>query len=158
MNFVRKHRFAVRARLATRCSPFIRALLTITGEGMSIDQYKEEVTRTYMKYYVEGFKSNDISLIDEMVQYPIAYIKDGKVEVCDTYPIDPKILKREKGWDHSINWKFDVTAANENEAHAVSSAVRCREDGSKIESVHGFYAFTKTKSGWNMFAVADIAF
>jgi hypothetical protein len=125
---------------------------------MSFDRFKEEVTRTYMKYYVEGFKSNDISLIDEIIEYPIAYIKNGKVEVCNAYPINPEELKKQKGWDHSIDWKFEVTAANDKEAHAVASAIRCREDGSKIESVHGFYAFTNTESGWKMFAVADIAF
>lgn len=78
--------------------------------------------------------------------------------MCDSYPIDPKSLKEEKGWDHSIDWRFEVTAANNLEAHAVASAVRCRADGSKIESVHGFYAFKKTDDGWKMYAVADATF
>lgn len=125
---------------------------------MTFEDLKDEVTNTYMKYYVEGFKSNDVSLIDKMVQYPIAYIKDGKVELCDSYPINPEKLKKEKGWDHSIEWKFEVTAVNSKEAHAVASAVRCKKDGSKIESVHGFYAFANTPDGWKMFAVADITF
>jgi hypothetical protein len=111
-----------------------------------------------MEYYVAGFKSNDVTLIDKMVKHPIAYIKNGSVTMCDSYPIDPKSLKKEKGWDHSVDWKFEVTAVNDSEAHAVASAVRCRKDGSKIESVHGFYAFTKTADGWKMYAVADTTF
>ena len=123
-----------------------------------LEQLKQEVIDTYMKYYVEGFKNNDIEQIDKIVQYPIAYIQSGRVQMCDDYPIDPRQLKLEKQWDHSIEWKFEVTAVNENEAHAVASAVRCKEDGSKIESVHGFYAFTNTLEGWKMYAVADITF
>jgi hypothetical protein len=125
---------------------------------MTFEELRSEVHETYMKNYVAGFKSNDVSLIDRMVQYPIAYIKDGSVTMCDSYPIDPQSLKEEKGWDHSIDWKFEVTAANDSEAHAVASAVRCSKDGSKIESVHGFYAFTKTGDGWKMYAVADTTF
>ncbi|TFH88481.1 hypothetical protein EQG41_01195 [Billgrantia azerbaijanica] len=125
---------------------------------MTFEELQSEVYETYMKYYVEGFKNNDVSLIDEMVRYPIAYIKNGAVTMCDSYPIDPKALKKEKGWDHSVDWEFDVTAVNDSEAHAVASAVRCRKDGSKIESVHGFYAFTKTEDGWKMYAVADMTF
>lgn len=45
-----------------------------------------------------------------------------------------------------------------NVIHAVASAVRCRKDGSKIESVHGFFAFNKTADGWKMYAVADTTF
>ncbi len=54
--------------------------------------------------------------------------------------------------------KDEVTGVNSKEAHAVASVRRCRKDGSKIESVHGFYAFTHTPGGWKIFAVADIAF
>lgn len=125
---------------------------------MTFDELKQEVLDTYMNYYVEGFKLNDISLIDKMVKYPIAYINDGSVTMCDSYPINPQILKEENQWDHSIDWKFEVTAVNDKDAHAVASAIRCRKDGSKIETVHGFYAFTKTSKGWKMYAVADTTF
>lgn len=125
---------------------------------MSFEELRSEVHDTYMENYVAGFKSNDVTLIDKMVKYPIAYIKNGSVTMCDSYPIDPKSLKEEKGWDHSVDWKFEVTAVNDSEAHAVASAVRCRKDGSRIESVHGFYALTKTVDGWKMYAVADTTF
>lgn len=123
-----------------------------------LEQLKQEVTDVYMKYYVEGFNNNDVTQIDKVVQYPIAYIKAGTVSMCDTYPIDPKQLKNEKQWDHSTEWKFEITAVNEQEAHAVASAVRRKKDGSKIENVHGFYAFSKLSGEWKMYAVADIAF
>ena len=125
---------------------------------MRFNELKAEVTDAYMKYYVEGYKSNDLLLIDKIVQYPLAYIKGGAVKMCDSYPINPKELKFEKQWDHSIDWCFEVTAVNEGEAHAVASAIRCRKDGTKIEHVHGFYAFTKKSGKWKMYAVADTTF
>ena len=125
---------------------------------MTREELHKDLHETYMKYYVEGFKTDSVELIDKMVKYPIAYINAGSVEMCSEYPIDPSALKKEKQWDHSTDWKFEIAALNEHSAHAVASAVRCRKDGSKIESVHGFYAFTMTAEGWKMFAVADVTF
>ena len=125
---------------------------------MTYEDLKKDLLKTYMDYYVEGFKANDVGLIDKMVKYPIAYIKDGSVDMCNEYPIDPKKLKEEKGWDHSTDWKFEIMAVSEHDAHAVASAIRRQKDGSRIENVHGFYAFTLTDDGWKMYAVADIVF
>ncbi len=119
---------------------------------------REELIKIYQDYYVEGFRTNDVSLIDKIVRYPIAYIKSGRVEMRDSYPVDPAKLKEELGWDHSIDWSYEVSGINETTAHMVASATRCRKDGSVIEHVHGFYAFTKTDVGWKMYAMADIAF
>jgi hypothetical protein len=119
---------------------------------------REELIKTYQDYYVEGFRTNDVSLIDKIVRYPIASIKDGKVEMLDSYPVDPAQLKAELEWDHSIDWSYEVSAVNETTAHMAASATRCRKDGSVIEHVHAFYAFTKTDDGWKMYAMADIIF
>ena len=86
---------------------------------MSFEELRSEVHETYMENYVAGFKNNNVTLIDKMVKYPIAYIKNGTVTMCDSYPIDPKSLKEEKGWDHSVEWKFEVTAVNDSEAHGL---------------------------------------
>ena len=109
-----------------------------------------------MEYYVEGFKQNEVSvsIIDKIVRYPIAYIKMGQVEMRD----DPKGLKEETGWDHSVDWKFDIPAINESSAHAIASATRCRADGSVIEHVYGFYVFTRVDGEWKMYALADTNF
>ena len=119
---------------------------------------KDELIRTYQDFYVEGFRTNDVALIDRIVRYPIAYIKDGKVEMLDKYPVDPARLKEELGWDHSIDWSFEVSGVNDTSAHMVASATRCRKDGSVIERVHGFYAFTKIDGTWKMYAMADVTF
>ncbi|WDE01676.1 hypothetical protein [Thalassomonas actiniarum] len=125
---------------------------------MTESQLKEELLETYMQYYVEGFKTNNVALIDHMVKYPLTYLKDGKMILCEQYPIDPQKLKAEKAWDHSTDWQFEIQGINDKEAHAVAFAVRRRADGSKIESVHGFYAFSRTSEGWKMYALADITF
>ena len=125
---------------------------------MDYEQLKDELRSLYMDFYVEGFKQNDVSIIDKIVRYPIAYIKMGQVEMRDSYPVDPKALKEETGWDHSVDWKFDIPALNESSAHAIASATRCRADGSVIEHVHGFYAFTRVDGEWKMYALADTTF
>ena len=118
----------------------------------------EDLIELYQTYYVEGFRTNDVSLIDKIVDYPITHIKDGEVSMRDTYPVDPAALKAELDWDHSTDWSFDVAGVNETTAHMVAKATRCRKDGSVIEKVHGFYAFRKTDAGWKMYVLADIVF
>jgi len=125
---------------------------------MDQKELKQELLDTYNRYYVEGFKTNDVQLIDQMVRYPVTYIKDGVVSSLDHYPIKPAQLKKDLQWDHSIDWEFDIPAINETTAHAVASATRCRADGSIIEKVQGFYAFTKVKGEWKIYAIADITF
>jgi len=116
---------------------------------------KDELRATY-RNYIEGFKTNNVKLIDKIVRYPITYLKDGVVEMVDHYPVDPAKLKADKGWDHSTDWHFDIPAINEHHAHAVASAVRRRADGSSIEHVHGFYAFTKLDGTWKMYAFSEV--
>jgi len=125
---------------------------------MDLEKLRKELHDTYMNTYAAGFKANDMSLINKAVKYPIAHIKNGVVTLCDEYPVDPGKLKEEIQWDHSTDWKFDILAVSEQSAHAVASAIRCRRDGSPIENVHGFYAFTMTDEGWKMYAVADTTF
>jgi hypothetical protein len=37
-----------------------------------------------------GFKNIDVKLIDAIVRYPVAYLKDGAIEMRDRYPIGPQ--------------------------------------------------------------------
>jgi len=125
---------------------------------MTEDELKAELRATYQRYYVEGFKRNDVSLIDRMVRYPIASINGGTVVMMDRYPVDPAALKAERGWDHSIDWSFEIPAITEHHAHAITSATRCRADGTVIERVHAFYAFTRIDGEWKMYAIGDLTY
>jgi len=125
---------------------------------MNSKKYIKEVHDAYMNYYVPGFSGNNMAMIDKIVKYPIAHIQNGSVSMHDKYPIDLQQLKLEKEWNHTSDWKFEVTTANEKQAHVVASSTRRRKDNSIIENINAFYAFTKTNEGWKMFAISDIAF
>ncbi|MGI9373000.1 MAG: hypothetical protein ACR2OJ_10930 [Hyphomicrobiales bacterium] len=125
---------------------------------MTQQDLKQQLIDTYNQFYVEGFKNNDIALIDRIVDYPLTYIKNGTVSSVERYPVNPAELKAQTGWDHSKDWHFDVPAITETSAHVVASATRCRKDGSVIERVHGFYAFRKVDGVWKMYALADQVF
>lgn len=124
-------------------------------QNMSESILKEELLKTY-DIYIEGFKKNDMSLINSIIKFPIAILKDGKIEMLDFYPINPKKLKIEKEWDHSTDWKFEITAINENNAHINASAIRRKVDGSYIEKVSAFYGFYKIESDWKMCSFSEI--
>lgn len=125
---------------------------------MNEEALKKELLNTYTQLYIEGFKTNNVELIDQMVRYPITYIKDGVVSSLDHYPVDPKQLKIDIEWDHSIDWEFNIPAITETTGHALASATRCKVDGTIIEKVHAFYAFAKVDGNWKMIAVADITY
>jgi len=116
---------------------------------------KEELLKTY-DIYIEGFKKNDMTLINSIIKFPIAILKNGIVEVLDFYPINPEKLKIEKEWNHSTDWKFEITAINESNAHINASAVRRRIDGSRIEKVSAFYGFYKIKNDWKMYSFSEL--
>ena len=55
------------------------------------ERIRDEVLATYMAY-LTAFRANDVDAIDRLVQYPLAYIGDGKTTLVDSYPIKPAEL------------------------------------------------------------------
>ena len=115
-----------------------------------------EVIQAY-KRYLQAFLADDLATIDSLVHYPLAYIGDGKVSMLDEYPIKPSVLMAAKEWRTSIDMAYEVVGISETKAHLVlKRCTRVRRDGSPIEEVYAFYAWTKTDDGWKMFAVSDV--
>ena len=49
---------------------------------------KDEVLATYAAF-AKAFLANDIKAIDKLMQYPVAYIGDGRATLVDSYPVKP---------------------------------------------------------------------
>jgi hypothetical protein len=115
-----------------------------------------EVIRAYERY-LEAFLAEDVAAIDALVQYPLAYIGDGKVTMLDKWPFKPSMLREAKGWHTSIDMEYEVIGISATKAHLVlKRGTRVRRDGSPIEDIHAFYAWTRTADGWKMFALSDV--
>ena len=124
--------------------------------NMVNEEVKNEVLATYAAY-LRAFLANDIHSIDKLVQYPMAYIGDGKTTLVDTYAIKPADLMAAKQWHDTKDSSYEVAFASADKAHVIlRSATRVRVDGSPIETVSAFYALTRTPSGWRFFAISDI--
>ncbi|MDT5358392.1 MAG: non-heme chloroperoxidase [Mycobacterium sp.] len=64
---------------------------------------------------------------------------------ADEFPYSPTGLKRHKDWATSAGPKIDVVAVSDVKAHVLlRNCERVRADGTLIEEVSAFYAFTKT--------------
>ena len=119
---------------------------------------RAEVIAAYNKY-LKAFIGNDIDGINACVQFPVAYIGDGKVLMLDEFPIKPGELKAAKGWINTDSFEMDVVAVGKKKAHLLMrNCRRLREDGSLIEEASAFYAYTKTSDGWKIYALSDIVF
>jgi hypothetical protein len=117
---------------------------------------KAEVIQAYERY-LEAFLADDVATIDSLVQYPLAYIADGQVSMLEQYPIMPSALMAAKGWHTSVGMAYEVIGISDSKAHLVlKRCTRVRRDGSPIEDVYAFYAWTRTDNGWKMFAVSDV--
>jgi enamine deaminase RidA (YjgF/YER057c/UK114 family) len=133
----------VSARRPTAGSGFHRAI-------------RADVRATYERY-LTSFVNNDPAGIDAGVSYPLAHIGEGEVRLVDAFPINPAELKIAKGWDTTVNSRYEVVAASPTKAHVVLySGDRVRKDGSLIETVSGFYAFKNTDAGWKLYAISDV--
>jgi hypothetical protein len=116
----------------------------------------DEVRETYERY-LAAFVANDLAGIDAVVSYPLAHIGDGVVRMFDTFPIDPAELMAAKGWHTTLNSRYEVVATSPTKAHVVLfNGDRVRADGSLIETVSAFYAFTRTADGWKLYALSDL--
>lgn len=123
---------------------------------MEQDRLRLEVTTTY-EAYLRAFRAGDIGKIDALVKYPIAFIDDGMVRLENSFPINPAELMAKKGWTSTIDADFDVVGVSSTKAHVVlRRAKRLRKDGSVIETISAFYAFTNTPNGWKLFAISGI--
>ena len=117
---------------------------------------KAEVIEAYERY-LQAFLADDLAAIDALVQYPLAYIGDGKVSMLDQWPFRPSTLRQAKGWHTSIDMAYEVIGLSETKAHVVlKRCTRVRRDGSPIEDAFAFYAWTRTDDGWKIFAVSDV--
>jgi hypothetical protein len=115
-----------------------------------------EVIQAYERY-VQAFLADDLATIGSLVQYPLAYIGDGKVSMFEQFPFKPSMLRVAKAWHTSIDMAYEVIGISETKAHVVlKRCTRVRRDGSPIENVFAFYAWTRTDDGWKMFALSDV--
>ena len=101
---------------------------------------RAEVIAAYNKY-LKAFIGNDIDGINASVQFPVAYIGDGKVSMLDEFPVKPGELKAAKGWVTTDSFEMDVVAVGKNKAHLLMrNCRRLREDGSLIEEASALNA------------------
>jgi hypothetical protein len=120
------------------------------------ERLRQEVKEAY-EAYLAAFRASDLDKIDSLVKYPFAFIDDGTVRLVDEFPINPAELITKKEWHSTVNADYEVVGVSQNKAHVVlRSAQRLRRDGSPIEKISAFYAYTNTTDGWKLFAISDI--
>jgi hypothetical protein len=117
---------------------------------------KDEVIATYQAY-TRAFLANDMDAINELVLDPLAYVGPGKAALLDSFPVTPADLIASKQWHTTTDMEIEVVGVSSTKAHLIlPHAKRLRADGSLIETVSAFYAFTKIDGRWKMFALSDI--
>lgn len=117
---------------------------------------RQEILATYSAY-VAAFRANDVSALDKLIHYPLAYIGAGRTTLMDAFPIQPAELMAAKQWHDTKGLDPEVVFVSSDKAHLIArQATRVRADGSPIEVVSAFYALTRTSSGWKFFALSDI--
>jgi hypothetical protein len=112
------------------------------------ERRKDEVLATYTAF-LTAFRANDVQAINELFQYPCAYIGNGQTTLLDTFPIKPAELMAAKQWHDTRDFSYEVVFTSADKAHLiVRQATRVRSDGSPIETVSAFYALTRGPSRW----------
>jgi len=121
-----------------------------------LNSLTSEVIEAYQRY-LNAFMADDMDTINALVSYPLAYIGDGVVTMFNEFPIHPSTLREQTGWSDTRDMHYTVVGVSETKAHLIlDSGTRVRQDGSPIEDIYAFYAWTKTTGGWKMFAVSDV--
>jgi hypothetical protein len=123
---------------------------------MTTDTSTGEVRAAYERY-LRAFLDGDLTAVESLVQFPLAYIGAGETRLLDRFPVSPQALRERKQWHTTVNADYEVSLVAPDKAHVIlRRAERVRADGSLIETVAAFYAFTRTAGGWKLFALSDI--
>ena len=123
---------------------------------MTTDTSTGEVRAAYERY-LRAFLDDDLTAVEAQVQFPLAHIGAGETRLLDRFPVSPQALRERKQWHTTVNADYEVSLAAPDKAHVIlHRAERVRADGSLIETVAAFYAFTRTAEGWKLFALSDI--
>lgn len=119
------------------------------------------VSNTYERY-LNAFINDDMDTVEEIIHYPLTYIGDGEVHMLNAFPVSPAVLRQRKQWHSTVNADISISLLTPSKAHVIlNSAERVRKDGSLIETVSAFYAFTRQtdasgQAQWKIFAISDI--
>ena len=125
------------------------------GCHLMSESNEKEVLKTY-EQYLAYFLDNDMDGINSLVKFPITYIADGESKSLDAFPIKPKEMMESKQWDTTIDTNTYTHGVNSKKGHVISSGTRIRKDKSVIEKYTAFYAFTKIRDGWKMYAISSV--
>ena len=69
---------------------------------------------------------NDVSALDMLIQYPLAYIGAGSTILVGTYPVQPADLMAAKQWHDTEDLDPEVVFVTQDKAHViVRRATRC---------------------------------
>ena len=82
------------------------------------EHLKGQVLATYSAY-VEAFRANDVAALDELIQYPLAYIGNGRTKLLDAFPIQPAELMATKQWHDTQNLDPEVMFTSADKAHVI---------------------------------------
>ena len=119
------------------------------------DNNEKEVLKAYEEY-LAYFLNNYMDGVNSLVKFPITSIADGESKLLDAFPVTPKEMMENKQWDTTIDTETYVHGVNSKKGHVISSGTRIRKDKSVIEKYTAFYAFTKIRDGWKMYAISSV--
>jgi hypothetical protein len=119
---------------------------------------RTEVLAAYHAY-LAAFLAEDAQQLRASCVWPLTLLTDGATVMLEEFPYSPAQMKAEKRWATSQSFEIDVVGVSSTKAHLVlRNCERLTADGTLIENVTAFYAFTKTPLGWQIFALSAIEF
>lgn len=129
----------------------------MTETDATVQRDRAAEVRAAYERYLSAFLAGDLAAVEALVQFPLAYIGSGETRFFDRFPLSPQALRERKQWHTTVNADYEVSLVSADKAHVIlRRAERVRADGSLIETVAAFYAFTRTAAGWKLFALSDI--
>ncbi|MFN0089671.1 MAG: hypothetical protein ACKVWR_05290 [Acidimicrobiales bacterium] len=109
----------------------------------------------FLERYNEAFRHGTRDDLERLVHLPVAYITETEVQLRDRYPFDPVKLREASEFDHA-DTKATFVHLEPTRAHVLIEGVRCRADGSVIESIESVYILQDRGDGWRVAAFSGI--
>lgn len=109
----------------------------------------------FMERYHEAFLHGTRDDLQALVHSPVVYVAEADVQVRERYPFDPVKLRTVTDFHHT-DATTRVIHIEETRAHVLIEGVRCRADGSAIETIESMYILQDRGEGWRVASFSGI--
>ncbi len=118
------------------------------------DKDRSEIL-SLIKDYQKAIETGTREQAEKFCAFPLCYIDDDEVRMCDHYPYNPVRLREVLGFTRA-DLISEIVHMSDKKAHVLMRGKRRRNDDSIIEGIEAVYILQKKSDAWKIVAFSGV--